>query len=83
MVNNEISKLRFQFIAFLLIIVVLSLLSIFSTLGTFAMFIEKSTKSGQAYDALMDQKMAILGVMDCVILQDKQIQDKQNVLNVM
>jgi hypothetical protein len=83
MVNNEISKLRFQFVAFLLIIVVLSLLSIFSTLGTFAMFIEKSTKSGQAYDALMDQKMEILGAMDCVILQDEQIQDKQNVLNVM
>ena len=83
MANNEISKLRFQFIAFLLIIVVLSLLSIFSTLGTFAMFIEKSTKSGQAYDVLMDQKMAVLGAMNCVILTDKQIQDQQNALNVM
>jgi len=83
MANNEISKLRFQFVAFLSIIVVLSVLSIFSTLGTFAMFIEKSTKSGQAYDALMDQKMQVLDAMNCVILTDKQIQDKQNALNVM
>jgi len=81
--NNQIKKLQFQFIAYLLVIIVLSSMSIFSTLGTFAMFTEKSTKSGEVYNVLMAQKMKILDTMNCVTLLDKQIKDKIDALNAM
>ncbi|MEK8017149.1 MAG: hypothetical protein VSS75_009790 [Candidatus Parabeggiatoa sp.] len=78
--NTELKKLQFQFIAFIFICLILSLLSIFSTLGTFAMFIEKSTNSGEVYQALMNQKMKILDSMDCVSLTESQIQSKREAL---
>jgi hypothetical protein len=81
--NNEIRKLQFQFVAYLLVIIVLSLMSIFSTLGTFAMFTEKSTKSGEVYNVLMIQKMKILDTMNCVTLSELQIKTKQEALDAM
>ena len=81
--NNEIRKLQFQFVAYLLLIIVLSSMSIFSTLGTFAMFTEKSTKSGEVYNVLMAQKIKILDTMNCVTLSESQIKAKQEALDAM
>jgi len=45
------------------------------------MFIEKSTKSGEVYQALMDQKMKSLESMNCVTLTESQIQSKREALD--
>ena len=45
------------------------------------MFLEKSTQSGEVYQTLMDQKMKMLDLMNCVSLTESQIKSKREMLD--